>query len=134
MRRFVGIPLTAESGGEPSVIREPYVALWRSRCVLGFSVAEGPVFFCHFHQADEDIFPAQLQALVQAVGHGFIEPLLHLHGSTAIQRDLYKDAVVGSMNAKKFPVKLQAGLGMLGDDLEEIVLSGRSSHRSTRGR
>ena len=47
---------------------------------------------------------------MQAVGHGFIETLLHLHGSTAIQRDLDKDAFVGSVNAKKFPVKLQAEL------------------------
>src|ERR1700677_1787181 len=29
-----------------------YVALWRSWCVLSFSVAEGPVFLCHFDQAD----------------------------------------------------------------------------------
>src|ERR1700733_12414352 len=58
---------------------------------------------------------------MQPVGHGFLEVLLHLHGSSAIQRDLHKDAVVGSINAKKLPVKLQAGLGMLGDDLEEIV-------------
>ena len=62
------------------------------------------------------------RAFVQSVGNGFIEALLHLDGAAAAQRDLHEDAIVRAMNAEIFTVKLQSSFGMLGDDLEAVVL------------
>jgi hypothetical protein len=81
--------------------------LGRGGYVLGFAIAERPVFFRHLNQIDEDIFPAQFQAFVQAVGNGFVEALLHLDGATAVQRDLQEDAIVRAMDAEIIAVELQ---------------------------
>ncbi len=93
----------------------------RSRCVLSFSIAERPIFLRHFDQVDQDIFFAQLEAFVQAIGHRFVKTLLHLDRSAAVQGDLQKYAVVRSVDAKIIRIKLQAGFGMRGDDLEQVV-------------
>src|SRR5208282_6031666 len=98
------------------------IHLARGRYVLGYAIAERPVFLRHFYQTDEDIFSAQLQAFVQAVRHGFVEALLHFNGTAAAQGDLHKNAIVRSMDAKIIPVKLQPSFGMLSDDLEAVVL------------
>ena len=51
------------------------------RDVLGLAVAEGPVFFRHFDQVDEDVFAAEFQGCMQSVGDGFVEALLHFDGA-----------------------------------------------------
>src|ERR1700688_1265184 len=89
--------------------------------VLGFAVAERPVFFWHFHQGDEDIFAAEFQACMQSVGDGFVEALLHFDGAAGAKRDLHEDAVVGAMNAEIIPVEEQLSLGVFGDDLEAVI-------------
>jgi hypothetical protein len=58
---------------------------------------------------------------MQAVGHGFVEALLHVNGAAAVQSNLQKNAVVRSMDSEVIPVELQAIFGMLGDDLEAVV-------------
>src|ERR1700735_3992286 len=99
---------------------QPRLAL--RRYVLRLATAERPVFLRHLDQIDENILPAQLQGFMQAVGDSFIEALLHLNRTAAAQRNLYKDAVVGPVNAEVVPVKQQFSLGMFRDDLEAVVL------------
>jgi hypothetical protein len=88
--------------------------------VLRFAIPEGPILFDHFNQADKDVFLSHLEARVQAVGYGLVEALFHLDRSSAIQRDLHKNAIIRSMHTEKFAIELQADLWMLGDDLEEV--------------
>ncbi|MGB6386548.1 MAG: hypothetical protein WBD25_22285 [Terriglobales bacterium] len=89
---------------------------------MRFAIAERPIFLRHFHQIDEDILAANLQAFVQSVRNGFVEALLHLNCTAAIQSDLQKDAIVRSMNAKIISIKLQIRFVVLCDDLEAVVL------------
>lgn len=75
------------------------IASARRGYVLSFAIAVRPVFLRHFHQVDEDILLSQLQLFVQAACNGFVETLLQLDTAPTIQRDLQKDAVIGSFDA-----------------------------------
>src|SRR5258708_3751531 len=66
----------------------------RGRNVLGFAIAERPVFLRHFDQIDDDIFPAQLYGCVQSIGNGFVEELFHFGGASGVESDLDEDAIV----------------------------------------
>jgi hypothetical protein len=96
--------------------------IWTGRDVLGFAIAERPVFFGDFNKIDDDIFPAQLYRFVQSIGNGFVEALFHFDAASGVESDLDEDAIVGTMNAEIVSIKLQLCLGMFGDDLEAIVL------------
>src|SRR6267154_1541671 len=74
---------------------DPQVWQWLFRPgsdVLGFAIAERPVFLGDFYQIDDDIFPAQLHGFVQAVGNGFVVALLHFDGAARVHGEWYKDA------------------------------------------
>ena len=88
---------------------------------MRYSIAERPVFLRHLDEIDQDVFFAQFERCVQAVGHCFVKALLHLDRSTTVERDLHKYALVGPVDAKIIPIKLQAGFGVGSDDPEQVV-------------
>jgi hypothetical protein len=91
------------------------------RRILSLTVAKRPILLLHLNQANEYIFFAKLHSLVQTVGQCPIELLLKFSGSTGVQRDLKKDAVVRTVNAEIFSVKKLARLRVLSDDLKSVM-------------
>jgi hypothetical protein len=94
--------------------------LWR-RDVLGLAVTEGPIFLRDFNKADEDIFLANLYSFVETVRECFVEALLQLNGTAAIQCDLKKDAIVRPMYAEILSIEWQGRLRVFRDDLKAVM-------------
>jgi hypothetical protein len=93
---------------------------WR-RDVLGLAVAKGPIFLRDFNEADEDILLANLYSFVEMVRQCFVEALLQLSGTAAIQCDLKKDAIVRPMYAEILSIESQACLRMFRDYLKSVI-------------
>src|SRR5215471_16161390 len=94
---------------------------WR-RYVLGLAVTKGPIFLRDFNKADEDIFLANLHSFVEMVRECFVEALLQLGGTAAIQCDLKKDAIVRPMYAEILSIEWQARLRVFRDYLKSVML------------
>ena len=62
---------------------------WRGD-VLGLAFTKGPIFLRDFNKVDENIFLANLYSFVEMVRECFVEALLQLSGTAAIQCDLKK--------------------------------------------
>src|SRR5262249_45763387 len=77
---------------------------WR-RDVLGLAVTKGPVFLRNFNKVDEDVFLANLYSFVEMVRQCFVETLLQLSGTAAIQCDLKKNAIVRPMYSEILSIK-----------------------------
>jgi hypothetical protein len=93
------------------------------RCdVLSLAVAKRPILLGNFNKVDEDIFLANLYSFVEMVHECFVEALLQLSGTTAIQCDLKKDAIVRPRYAEILPIKWQARLRVFRDYLKSVVL------------
>src|SRR5215472_18528371 len=93
---------------------------WR-HYVLGLAVTKGPIFLRDFNKADEDIFLANLHSFVEMVRECFVEALLQLSGTAAIQCDLKKDAIVRPMYAEILSIEWQAGLRVFRDYLKSVM-------------
>jgi hypothetical protein len=93
---------------------------WR-RDVLGLAVPKGPIVLRDFNKADEDIFPANLYFFVEMIGECFVEALLQLSGTAAIQCDLEEDAVVRPMYAEILSIEWQARLRVFRDYLKAVA-------------
>src|SRR5690349_3459580 len=92
--------------------------LLRRRDVLGLAVPKGPVFLRDFDQVDEDIFLANLHPFVEMIRKCFVEALLQLGGTAAIQCYLKDDAIVRPMDAEILPIEWQVRLRVFRDDLK----------------
>jgi hypothetical protein len=93
---------------------------WR-RDVLGLAVTKGPIFLRDFNKADEDIFLANLYSFVEMVRQCFVEALLQLSGTAAIQCDLKKDAIVRPMYSEILSIEWQARLRVFRDYLKSVM-------------
>jgi hypothetical protein len=93
---------------------------WR-RDVLGLAVTKGPIFLRDFNKADEDIFLANLYSFVEMVRQCFVEALLQLSGTAAIQCDLKKDAIVRPMYSEILSIEWQARLCVFRDYLKSVM-------------
>ena len=93
---------------------------WR-RDVLGLAVTKGPIFLRDFNKVDEDIFLANLYSFVETVRQGFVEALLQLSGTAAIQCDLKEDAIIRPMNAEILSIEWQVRLRVFRDYLKSVM-------------
>jgi len=93
---------------------------WR-RDVLGLAVTKGPIFLRDFNKVDKDIFLANLYSFVEMVRQCFVEALLQLSGTAAIQCDLKKDAIVRPMYAEILSIEWQARLRVFRDYLKSVM-------------
>jgi hypothetical protein len=93
---------------------------WR-RDVLGLAVTKGPIFLRDFNKVDEDIFLANLYSFVEMVRQCFVEALLQLSGTAAIQCDLKKDAIVRPMYAEILSIEWKARLRVFRDYLKSVM-------------
>src|SRR4029077_17744259 len=109
----------ADTHDQHSHCEAPHL-LWR-RDVLGLAVTKGPIFLRNFDKVDEDIFLANLYALVEMVRQGLVEALLQLSGTAAIQCDLKKDAIVRPLYAEILPIERQARLRVFRDYLKSVM-------------
>jgi hypothetical protein len=92
------------------------------RCdVLSLAVTEGPILLRDFDQVDEDIFPAKLDAFMETVRECFVEALLQLGGTAAVQGDLKHDNIVRPLYAEILAIDWQARLGVFRDDLKAVM-------------
>jgi hypothetical protein len=113
---FSAPPWLSASGGppDPRVLGDAptgviFDLFWR-RDVLGLAVTKGPIFLRDFNKVDEDIFLANLYSFVEMVRQCFVETLLQLSGTAAIQCDLKKDAIVRPMYVEILSIQWQARL------------------------
>jgi hypothetical protein len=93
---------------------------WR-RDVLGPAVTKGPIFLRDFNKVDEDVFLANLYSSVEMVRECFVEALLQLGGTAAIQCDLKKDAIVPLMYAEILSIEWKARLRVFRDYLKSVM-------------
>jgi len=93
----------------------------RGGVVLGFAVAEGPVAFGDFDEVDEDVFAADAEPLVQAVGNGFVEGPFHFHGAAFVEGDLDEDAIRRAGDVQVGGIEDEVFRRMFGDDLEAVI-------------
>src|ERR1700728_2882718 len=100
--------------------------------VLGFAVAERPILFADFDQIDQDVFPAKLQFLMEAIRYRLVKALLGLERAAGVEGDLQKDAVVRPLDVQVRAVELQTRPVMFGDHCKAIVLGDaeRIHHRA----
>src|SRR5262245_42691673 len=68
--------------------------------ILRNAIAEGPIFFLHLDEADEDVFFSELQRASQSVRNGFVECLLLRNRASLIEEDLDVDEVARAVNAE----------------------------------
>src|ERR1044071_10038128 len=94
---------------------------WR-RDVLGLAVTKGPIFLRDFNKVDENILLANLYSFVEMIRECFVEALLQLSGTAAIQCDLKKDAIVRPMYAEILSIEWQARLRVFRDYLKSVIL------------
>src|SRR5262249_36900031 len=79
--------------------------LFGRRDVLGLAVTKGPIFLRDLNKGDEDVFLANLYSFVDMVRQCFVETLLQLSGTAAIQCDLKKNAIVRPMYSEILSIK-----------------------------
>ena len=90
--------------------------------ILSNSIPERPILFLNLYEIDEYVLGTKPQSGMESVGHGLVERFLLLDGSTGVERQLDKDAILSASNAKIVFVGDQRADRMLGDDLETVVL------------
>jgi hypothetical protein len=95
--------------------------------VLGFTVAEGPVLLFHLNEADDDVFAAQADPPVQAVGHRPVEVSLGFRFSPFVERHLYQHGAGGPVDPKVGGVDDEAVMRVLGDDHEAVIFGASSA-------
>jgi hypothetical protein len=114
--------LPQESSSFPTTSRNWCIfdLFWR-RDVLSLAITKGPIFLRDFNKADEDIFLANLYSFVEMVRQCFVEALLQLSGTAAIQCDLKKDAIVRPMYSEIVSIEWQARLRVFRDYLKSVM-------------
>jgi hypothetical protein len=90
-------------------------------CVLSYAVAEGPVLFFNFDQADQNILLANTEFGVEMFGNGGVEGSFHFGGAAFVEGDLDEDDAVGAGDAEVFRIVDKGVVVMLGDDLEVVL-------------
>src|SRR4051794_21250600 len=101
----------------PCHLRKSSVSL---QSVLGFTVAERPVFLPHFNKGDHHVFFAQAGVFVEQFGYTSVESALHLDGAAGVQGDLDDDDVVAALDVEVGRVVDQTAGIVLGDDLKAV--------------
>src|SRR4051794_25742136 len=89
--------------------------------ILGFTVAERPVFLPHLDEVDEDILPAKVEPAVQPVGNRLVEGPLLIDGAAIAQGDLDDHAIGGALNPGVIGIDDEIRRRVLRDDLEAVI-------------
>lgn len=95
--------------------------LFCGRDVLRLAVTKGPILLRDFNEVDEHIFHANLDSFVETVRQRFVEALLQLSGTAAIQCDLKADAIVRPVDAEILSIERQTRLRVFRDDLKSVM-------------
>ena len=85
-------------------------------------MAEGPVFFFHFHQINENVLQTHRELCMKALGNGFVEEFFLLDGPAFAHGDLDHHQLVRAVDAQVTGIKDEMLLIVFGEDLEIIVL------------
>jgi len=90
--------------------------------VLGFAVAEGPVFLLYLDEVYEDVFPPEPDSRVKAIRDGFVERLFLIDRAALVPGDLDDHEILAAADAEIIGIEQEVPGLVRGDNLEAIVI------------